>query len=226
MPDSIVGLHEKSLKSMAADLREFVVAAEGDKRGLIESFGVYLTHQMANYYNHCANRMLGILEEEKPGAVEVAKMLLRDCGHQDGYFLLGGILRSAEWEALAEAITDDSPSVDVVTGSLAIARSLGFGHWCLEQFTPDKTLIIQSPGTYESAYRKVAYPDSDAGCCFVYQGIARAIMDLSHPVDWGSDTAISPDGYRSLRNDPRWETTETHCISDGHDMCRVVVEPL
>lgn len=224
MPETFAGLHETSLASLAGDLREFVVTTQGDKRGLIESFGVFLTHHMANYYNHCANRMLSILEEEKPGAVEVAKELLRDCGHQDGYFLFGGVLRSAEWGALAQVITNESSSIDIIKGCLAIARAFGFGRWCLEEYKPETRLILQSPGTYESAYRKVAYPDSDSGCCFVYQGTALAIMDLAHRVDWDTETAISPDSYRDLRTDIRWKATETHCISDGHDMCRVVVE--
>ena len=222
-PDSFGALHEVLLCDASAEFFEYVLKeTNGDKRGLIESFGVFLAHHMGNYYNACSNNMLQILQKDRPALLDIAKELLCECGHRDGYFTFGGILCSSEWQALSIERTGES--IDVVNGCLAIARALGYGHWALEDYEPEKRLVLRSPSTYESAYHKVAYPDTDSSVCFAYQGAATAIMDLAHRVELDENTKLTEDGYRQLRNDMLWNVNETHCVSSGHDMCRIVVE--
>lgn len=224
VPESFGALEEIKITDLAGDLREFVLkAANADQRGLIPSFGVYLTHHMANYFNLCANSMFQTLRAERPFAVDIAKELLRDCGHKDGYFTFGGLLRSEEWKALPIEPSNDRQR-EIIVGSLAIARAFGYGHWSLESHEPDQRLVLRSPATYESAYRKVAHPDSDAGCCFTFQGAAMSMMDLAHRVIPGKGPSLTASGYRRLRNGLPWKSSETHCVSAGHDMCRVVIE--
>lgn len=223
VPESFGALNEIQLTDMAGDLHEFILkGANADERGLIPSFGVYLTHHLANYYNRCANRALAILHEERPVALDIAKEMLRDCAHKDGYFTFGGMLRSGEWNAL-HSETSNQPR-DIIIGCLSIARAFGYGHWSLEGYEPDKQLILRSPSTYESAYRKVAHPDAALGCCFAFQGAAMSMMDLAHRVIPGQGPSLTASGYRRLRSGMPWKSTESHCVSAGHDMCRVVVE--
>lgn len=223
VPESFGALDEITVTDLAGDLREFVLkAANADQRGLISRFGVYLTHHMANYYNLCAGNMFEKLRAERPVAVDIAKELLRDCGHKDGYFTFGGLLRSDEWQALP--IEHTGQPREIVIGCLAIARAFGYGHWSLETHEPDKRLVLRSPGTYESVYRKVAYPDRDTGCCHTFQGAAMSMMDLAHRVTPGQGPSFTASGYRRLRTGLPWKSSETHCVSAGHDMCRVVIE--
>lgn len=223
VPESFGALDEITLTELAGDLREFVLkAANADARGLIPSFGVYLTHHMGNYYNLCTNRMFEILHAERPVAIDIAKELLRDCGHKDGYFTFGGLLRSDEWKALS-AETSGKPR-ETIIGCLAIARAFGYGHWSLENHDPDKRLVLRSPSTYESAYRKVAHDDAETGCCFQFQGAAMSMMDLAHRVIPGKGPSLTASGYRRLRGGLPWKSTESHCVSAGHDMCRIIIE--
>lgn len=222
LPPPVSGLNEDRIRDLTTELREFVLAVMADKRGAIENFGVHLTHHLANYYNHCSNRMLAILAEEKPAALEVAKELLRESGQRDGYFMFGGIFGSAEWEALVASFRGQ-PQV-IVDGCVAMARALGFGRWCVEAYEPDQKLVLVSPGTYESAYHKVAFPDAKNGCCYAYQGAAVATMDLAHAVDWHQDGPISQANYQALRAAGTWTVAEPQCLAAGDDVCRVVVQ--
>ena len=222
VPESFGALDEIQLTDIAGDLREFVVkATNADQRGLIASFGVYLTHHLANYYNLCANRMFDILAVERPFALDIARELLRDCGHRDGYFTFGGLLRSDEWKALS--IEGSGPRQTII-GCLSIARAFGYGHWSLESYEPDQRLVLRSPSTYESSYRKVAHQDGETGCCFTYQGAAMSMMDLAHRVIPGKGPSLTASGYRRLRSGMPWKSSESHCVSAGHDMCRVIIE--
>ncbi len=222
LPKSFKGLHEDHIDKVAQGLREFLASVRGDSRGLIEAFGVLVTQQFANYYNHCANRSLDIIQNEKPEAIEVARELFRESGHQCGFHTFGGILSSPEWEALVAPLTGDP--TEIITGSLAISRALGFGHWALESYEPNKSLIFRSPATYESVYRKTAYPIGDAGCCYLYQGAGLAVMQLAHRLDWTSKPQLSNNLYLELRQGVPWTVNESHCVSKGNAMCRVVVQ--
>lgn len=222
IPKSFKGLHEDHISKVADGLRDFLASVSGDNRGLVEAFGVLVTQQLSNYYNHCTSRSLDIIQSEKPEAIEVARELFRECGHQCGFHTFGGILSSPEWEALVGPLTGDP--MEIITGSLAISRALGFGHWSLESYEPNKSLIFRSPATYESVYRKAAYPLGDSGCCYLYQGATLAVMQLAHRLNWNEKPVLSNNLYLELRQGVPWTVDESHCVAKGNAMCRVVVQ--
>lgn len=222
LPKSFKGLHEDHISKVADGLRDFLSSVSGDSRGLVEAFGVLVTQQFANYYNHCTSRSLDIIQSEKPEAIEVARELFRECGHQCGFHTFGGILSSPEWEALVGPLTGDP--MEIITGSLAISRALGFGHWSLESYEPNKSLIFRSPATYESVYRKAAYPLGDSGCCYLYQGATLSVMQLAHRLNWNEKPVLSNNLYLELRQGVPWTVDESHCVAKGNAMCRVVVQ--
>ncbi|ACY19289.1 4-vinyl reductase 4VR [Haliangium ochraceum] len=222
LPKTFKGQHEDHIEKVTNGLREFLAGVRGDSRGLIEAFGVMVTQHLANYYNHCSNRTLDIINSEKPEAIEVARELFRESGHQCGFHTFGGILLSPEWEALVGPLSGDP--TEVITGRLAISRALGFGHWALESYEPNKSLIFRSPATYESVYRKAAYPLGDSGCCFLYQGAGLAVMQLAHRIEWSERPTLSNNLYLELRQGVPWTVNESHCVAKGNAMCRVVVQ--
>lgn len=221
IPRSFKGLRDDEIAATASRLREFLAGVSGDSRGLMETFGNLLTFQMANYYNHCANRALDIITREKPAALEPAKDLLRESGHLCGFHTFGGILTSPEWDALFGPVRGEP--IEIIDGCLAIARALGFGHWTLEAYEPQKTLILRSPATYESAYRKAAYEEEEGSFCHMYQGAALGMMQLAHRVPWQARPRLSNSMYLELRQDVPWKVQETHCVAAGNSVCRVVV---
>lgn len=222
IPRPLTGAHEDTIRQLATTLREFTSGLSGDKRGLIESFGILVTQQLANYYNHCVNRTLDIIVEEKSGVVNAARELLRECGQVGGFHTFGGVLSSPEWEAMIGPMGGEPKQV--INSSLAVARAMGFGRWALEKYEPGNTLILRSPATYESVYRKASYPIEEGGVCYFYQGAALGIMQLAHLVTWADKPSLSNSSYLELRRQVPWRVEETHCVAAGNSVCRVVVE--
>ena len=224
------GGSEETVEAIAGGLRKFLTDVEGDKRGLVDAFGVLVTMHLPNYYNHCANRALNEVERRKPDAVDAFRALLVESGQVCAFHTFGGILSSPEWEAMVGPITGDSE--EILTGALAIARALGFGRWAAEQYEPERRLVLTASGTYESMYpqrlvggRGRVIPEAQKGCCFLFEGGALGMMQLMHRVDWSSLPTFDQALYSQLQVDLPWQVNETECISKGDDVCRVVVSP-
>lgn len=223
VPKSLEGMNEDAVERMARSLRNFVWDVDSDERGVMELFGDLLTLQLASYYNHCTNRMLDIIARDKPAVVDVARALLRECGQQCGFYTFGSILSSPEWDALVAPRSAEPEAV--IQGALAISRAMGFGHWALEIYKPDKFLVLRSPSTYESVYRKLAYPvGGGGGCCYLFQGAAVSMMKFAESAPWAENSAWNPSLYSKFGEDKRWRVEETHCVAAGHSICRVVVK--
>jgi hypothetical protein len=134
---------------------------------------------------------------------------------------MGGIITSPEWTAAAEP--PPSKPIDVIVGGLAVARGLGYGRWALEAYVPDESMVIRSPGSYESIYAKLTGAEVDEPCSFQMQGSALALMQLAHRLDWSVAPAITLNQYLELRRNVPYRAKQTHCLARGDDMDRVVV---
>lgn len=220
LPEPSTGLHEERVSAITNGLVDFLGNVVGDDRGLVQAFGVLVTNHPADYYNHLSNRMLDITHRDKPQTLEVARSLLQESGQVCGFHTFGGILASPEWEALVGA---PSEPLDIIVGGLAIARALGFGHWCLEEYEPDQRLVVTSPGTYESVHNKVVIDDTRWPCSYLFQGGAVAMMQLAHRIVWQPRPTFSGSLYLKLRRDAPWACEQTHCFARGDAHDRVVV---
>ncbi|MCS6895719.1 MAG: hypothetical protein NZZ60_06200 [Bacteroidia bacterium] len=101
--------------------------------GLIEAFGVVLTLIPGNYYalisDRHLQRMIQALGEE---IVPVVLDMLIESGHVCAFNTLGGIMQSAEWDAVVRPYID-TPE-DWLHGILAVLPAIGWGIvGCLDQ---------------------------------------------------------------------------------------------
>ncbi len=220
------GIMEQAVENIANQLRDFLIDVEGDKRGLVDAFGVFVTMHLPNYYNHCANRTLKLIARDKPAALGVFRALLTESGHVCAFHTIGGILSSPEWEAMVGPIRGEPE--EILVGGLAIARALGFGRWATEEFVQGQRLVLTASGTYESMYPQRlianrANGEDPGGCCFLFQGGGLGLMELMHRIDWSSKPMFA-ELYPKMRRDLPWRVEETQCLSRGDDVCRVVVE--
>lgn len=217
------GQDEERVAGIAAKLRELVFAAGGDERGLLQAFGVYVTMQMSNYYNLSGYETLHRVEKGVPAAVPLVESLLREAGQVCVFHTFGNMLLSPEWEGAVGKLSGEVS--DIVPFSTAIARSLGFGRWSVQELVPGERMVLRAPTTYEAPFYLAQYGRSPAPRCYFFQGASLAIMLLAHAVDWTSRPELTDDFYVSLFRSGKipWKVEETHCRARGDEFCETVV---
>lgn len=220
---SFGGQRESAIAGIAKGLRDFVGGVSGDERGIVQAFGVFVTMHLTGYYNRISFDTLHTIEQRAPKSVGVLEDLLRESGHVCVFNTFGGILRSPEWEGMVGPLSGDP--AQIVEGSLAIGRALGFGHWTLEELEPGKRLVLRTPSSYESAYYLIRHGKATRASEYFFQGAALAIAELAHHVDWKARQPMTPELYHSLfrAGAAHWKAEQTRCIACGHELSEVEV---
>ncbi|NOQ62902.1 MAG: hypothetical protein GQ582_00125 [Methyloprofundus sp.] len=217
------GLHEDKIIAIANGLRDFTAQVEGDERGLVEAFGVFVTMHLPSYYNRISYDTEAWIQENRPQVRFALTELLKESGHVCVFNTFGGILSSMEWEGML-----GKPSTDpheLLASFIAIGRALGFGKWTIKDFIPGEKLVLRTPTSYESAYFTVRHGESDVPNNYFVQGAAQAIMTLIDDLDWSQEIDFSQDLYLSLfKKGAKWDTQETSSLSTGAAYTEVVVQ--
>ncbi|GIV25507.1 MAG: hypothetical protein KatS3mg026_1199 [Bacteroidia bacterium] len=94
--------------------------------GLIEAFGVVLTRLPGNYYTLISERHLARMEKAfGPEVRPLVLDMLIESGHVCAFNTLGGIMQSAEWDAVVRPYLD-TPE-DWMYGIAAVLPAIGWG---------------------------------------------------------------------------------------------------
>jgi len=220
---SFTGIEETNIQNITNGLREFLSTVKPDERGLVQSFGVFVTLHLAKYYNRISYDALHSIERSSPQTAPVMESLLREAGHVCAFNTFGGILLSPEWEGLLGPPQGDP--LEIMMYCCAIGRALGFGHWTIQEMVPELRFVLRTPSTYESTYYSSRHGHSKNCRCYLLQGGILAMMQLAHRVAWKEKPALTQDFYVDLfkRGIP-WRAEETSCISRGDEYCEIVVE--
>jgi hypothetical protein len=113
---------------------------------------------------------------------------------------------------------------EIVASSVAVCRSLGFGHWTIAELKPGERLVLRSSSNYEAPFYMSRYDRSDKPRCYFLRNAARAIMQLAHRVDWESKPVLTEDLYQNLfKSGLSWNVEESLCRCKGDEICEVVV---
>ncbi len=216
------GRDEDTITGIARGLKDFVLGVEGDERGLVQGFGIYITRHLTGYYNATAYDTIHHIEQHSPASVPVVEELLGESGHVCAFYTCGNILLSPEWEGLVGPVRGEVE--EVVAACVAICRALGFGHWTVEELVPGERLVMRASSNYEAPYYLERYGQSDKPRCYFFANASRAIMQLAHRVDWPSRPTLDDNLYQSLFKDGlAWRMEQTACLTRGDDFCEVVV---
>lgn len=216
------GERELEIEELAAGLKQFTAGVAGDERGLVQAFGVFVTMHLAGYYNRISFDALAHVEQQAPALQWQLEELLRESGHVCVFNTFGGMFLSPEWEALVGP-PSGAPG-EVVAGSLAVARALGFGRWTLHEFVPHERLVVRAPATYESVYFLTRHGLATKPNEYFFQGACLAIAQLAHRVEWQGRPRLTQGLYESLFRGPaQWQVEQTRCTAMGHDVSEVVV---
>jgi len=219
------GMEEEKITAIADGLRGFLRGVAGDERGLVQAFGVFVSMHLSNYYNETVFEVIHHIEREQPRSADVAEALFREAGQVCVFHTFGNILLSPEWEGMVGS-PSGSPA-EILVNSCAIARGLGFGHWTIHEYAPERQFVLRTPSNYEAPFYLRRYGRSDkARCCFL-QGSALAMMVLAHRVKWAENPRLTQDFYISLfRGRIPWRVRQPLCPTRGDSMTEIVVSPV
>lgn len=216
------GHFEHEIQPIVDTLRDFTASIQGDERGLVEAFGLFVSQLPTTYYNRSAYDALRLLRRSSPQSVPVMQALLREAGHVCVFNTFGSIMASPEWEGLVRVPSGDP--AETLAGCMAIARALGMGRWSVAEYIHGKQLMLRSPATYESTYFHAREGRAEESQCFMFQGAAVATMQLVSRVRWQPRPEINQALYEELfRGGLPWACEETKCVATGDPYCEVVV---
>ena len=219
--EPITGLYEDTITAVTTGLNDFTAGVAGDERGLVEAFGVYVTMHLSGYYNGISYEALKQCQDS-PSMVYALGELFKESGHVCVFNTFGGMLLSAEWEALVGAPTGNPE--ELIAHLTAIGRALGFGKWCVKEFVANERFVLETSSTYEDAYCHKYCLNPPQPSEFFVQGAALAFMVLIHKLNWQEPIELTPELYDSLFKDGLgWKVEQTKGLSVGDDVTEVVV---
>jgi hypothetical protein len=192
---------------------------QGDsKTGLIDAFGVLLTRMYANYYCLISYKLLRIFEAEmgKDGLPLAAELLI-EAGHVCAYNTFGGVMQSAEWNAMIKPMIQKKE--DWAHGITAVVNAFGWGFWEIEDLEPNQKLKMKIVSGYEPN-NYLAHFDShtELPVSFLASGGVAGIMNLVYNTFLTEDfITLDEKEYKTLVQSPFFFQTQKHtCRVKAH----------
>lgn len=199
----------------------------GDLEGRVNAFGVSLTRHYANYYNLLSYRFdRAMFETAGEVAALAARLELIEAGRVCAFNTFGGIMESAEWEALVRP--QCKTPEDWVYGMVAVVNALGWGRWSIADLRPGERLEMVVDGSYESnGYLASFEAPSDSPRCYLVTGGVAGLMNLIYNADISQRPDLTPDFYQqTFQSAGVFVSREVECRAQGAKACRVVAERL
>lgn len=208
---------------MAIDERAVIEAVAGlditgNEEGLIPAFGLYLTRHLADYYNRISFETARRLDQGH--LADDVRALLVEAGHGCAFNTFGGIMKSAEWEAVVMPMIESRE--DWVRGMVAVVNAFGWGRWQVTDLVPARSLTVRITDSYEAIGYRRDYGPSDRPRCYLAAGGVAGLMNLLYVGDITAGPVLYEAYYRQLfRGSGRFESTETACVAQGADACEI-----
>jgi hypothetical protein len=211
---------------MAIDERAVVTAVAGlgiagNDEGLIPAFGLYLTRHMADYYNRISFAAARRLERASDEVSDDARLLLVEAGHVCAFNTFGGIMKSAEWDAVVMPMIEARE--DWVRGMVAVVNAFGWGRWSIDELVPGERLEVRVEDSYEAAGWLRDYGVSKAPRCYLASGGVAGLMNLVYMGDIMSRPELDEESYIKLfRTGDHFVSEEVRCTAMGHPSCSII----
>jgi predicted hydrocarbon binding protein len=188
--------------------------------GLIPAFNVYLTFIPSLYYNACSQVFLDRIQENDMSR-SLGVRLLKEAGQVCGFYTLGNILISSEFELLRQSHFGSSPGEEAsITALFGAVNALGWGYWQLDELGPD-ALRFTVHNSYEAYNYREYFGEADEPVCMLHSGGGAAIMNaLRHGdvLDYGG--SINRNYVNSVfEESDGFQANEEQChavAGDGH----------
>jgi hypothetical protein len=207
------------------DLARLLHSAPVDHEGITHVFGVRLALVPVSYLGQITFDTVHLVEKRAPELFPLVGALMREAAQIGAFHLLGGILASPSWRAEHGPVAAD-PAARVNT-LVGLTRALGWGAFHPTELVPGKTLVLTADATHESAYYAVRHGSTVRLRLFFQQGLALALMQLLHRVDFTAEEPMASGVYDALfKSGPRLHVEETRSPLRGDRVCEVVATVL
>jgi hypothetical protein len=209
---------------MAIDEKSIVEAVSsigfrGNEEGLIPAFGLHLTTHVADYYNRSSFAVARAMEGS--GLEEDARILLSEAGHVCAFNTFGGIMKSAEWDAVVRPMIETRE--DWILGMVAVINAFGWGRWTVLDLVPNERLHVRIDNAYEGAGWVRDYPIGASPRCYLATGGVAGLMNLLYVGDITTQPELTEAYYTSLFREPGTFTAdELLCTAKGDPHCEIV----
>lgn len=192
----------------------------GNEEGLVPRFGVILTHHEGNFYNRISFEF--VRRMEGTGLLEAAEELLVEAGLQCAFHTFGGVMSSAEWDAVVAP--QCKTKEDWVHGMVAVVDALGWGVWRVHDLEPGKRLVIRAYDDYESSGYLGMFGRASRPVSHLLQGAATGLMNLVYVGAIAERPSLDRAFYeRVFESDERFTATQTKSFAMGDAYTEVVV---
>ena len=209
----------------AADLARLLHGAPVDPEGVSRAFGVRLALVPVSYLGQITYDTVHLVEKRDPELFPLVGALIREAAQSGAFHLLGGILASPSWRAEHGPVAAD-PEARFNT-LVGLTRALGWGAFQPDELAPGRALVLTARATHESAYYAVRHDATVRSRLFFQQGLALALMQLLHRVDFSAEEPMARGVYDSLfKSGPRLHVEETRSPLRGDPVCEVAVTVL
>jgi hypothetical protein len=174
---------------------------------------------MADYYNRisfaAARRMEG------SGLEDDARALLVEAGHVCAFNTFGGIMKSAEWDAVVRPMIETRE--DWIRGMVVVINAFGWGRWSVVELAPDERLHVAIEDSYEASGWLRDYPTSACPRCYLACGGVSGLMNLLYVGDITSAPSLDEAYYTQLfRGGGAFAAEEIACVAKGDPRCEIV----
>ena len=192
----------------------------GNEEGLTPRFGVILTHHYSNFYNRAAFEFARRMSEL--GMADMADDLLVEAGHRCAFNTFGGIMTSAEWEAVVQP--QCATREDWIHGIVAVVNALGWGVWRVHELTPD-SLTIRIYDDYEGSAHRGMHGNASRPMNHLAQGGVAGLMNLVYVGDILAKPALDAALYeRVFEHEDRFVAKTTQSLSMGAGFTEIVAK--
>jgi hypothetical protein len=192
----------------------------GNEEGFIPRFGVLLTLHFANYYNRISYEFVRRMADT--GMLEHAETALIDAGYHCAFNTFGGIMVSAEWDAVIKPQCQTKE--DWVHGMTATVNALGWGVWRVHELSPER-LVMRIYDDYESRGYVGMYGQSERPVAYLATGGVAGIMNLIYVGDISQKPTLDDAYYAQVFDaENSFTARETQSRTMGAEFTEIVAE--
>ena len=193
----------------------------GNEEGLVPRFNVMLTHHYANFYNRISYEFTRRMEGT--GLLEAAEELLVESGLRCAFHTFGGIMTSAEWDAVIRP--QCKTNEDWVHGMVATVNALGWGVYRVQELVPGKKLVMRIYDDYESSGYLGMYGRAKRPVSFLAAGATAGLMNLVYVGDIANVKQVDNDDYAKIfESEGRFSVRQTRSFAQGDAYTEIVAE--
>lgn len=136
--------HAQTITDMFTDAHKNFL---GNEEGFIPAFGVYIVNNQSDYVNRVQFEFIKAVEEfAGEYGTTLGSELLMEAGYACGFFTLGGILSSPEWENAVKPYLKEPE--DWGYAAIALSNNMGWGYQYIEEISKEK-MVFRNYSNFE-----------------------------------------------------------------------------